>query len=38
MADRVVVLHEGVMTGTLDRDEAVPDAIMALAVGSTKEG
>ena len=38
MADRVVVLHEGVMTGTLDRNEAVPDAIMALAVGSTKEG
>ncbi len=38
MADRVVVLHEGVMTGTLDRSEAVPDAIMALAVGSIKEG
>lgn len=38
MADRVVVLHEGVMTGTLGRCEAVPDAIMALAVGSTKEG
>jgi inositol transport system ATP-binding protein len=38
MADRIVVLHEGVMTGMLERAEAAPDAIMALAVGSTKEG
>ena len=38
MADRIVILHEGVMTGMLDRSEATPDTIMALAVGSAKEG
>ena len=38
MADRVVILHEGVCTGVLDRSEATPDTIMALAVGSTMEG
>lgn len=37
MSDRVIVLHEGVMTGILDRSEATPDKVMALAIGTTTE-
>ncbi len=38
MSDRILVLHEGLVTGLLDRQEATPDAIMTLAVGSAMEG
>ena len=38
MSDRVIVLHEGMMTGILDRSEATPDKVMALAIGKTMEG
>lgn len=38
MSDRVVILHEGIMTGILDRSEATPENVMSLAVGSTMEG
>ena len=33
MSDRIVVLHEGVVTGILDRSDATPDLVMKLAVG-----
>jgi ABC-type sugar transport system ATPase subunit len=36
MSDRVLVLHEGTMTGILDRKEATADKIMELAVKNTK--
>jgi inositol transport system ATP-binding protein len=38
MSDRIVVLHEGRITGTLDRSEANSNRIMAYAVGKTEEG
>ena len=37
MSDRVVVLHEGEQMGILDRSEATPDRVMALAVGGRME-
>lgn len=33
MSDRIVVLHEGVVTGIIDRRDATPDLIMKHAVG-----
>ena len=33
MSDRVVVLHEGRLSGTLDRAEASPDRVLHLATG-----
>ena len=33
MSDRIVVLREGTIAGTLDREEATQEAIMSLAVG-----
>jgi ABC-type sugar transport system ATPase subunit len=36
MSDRVLVLHEGVQTGILDRKEATADKIMELAVKTTR--
>jgi ABC-type sugar transport system ATPase subunit len=36
MSDRILVLHEGIMTGILNRDEATADRIMELAVKTTK--
>jgi ABC-type sugar transport system ATPase subunit len=38
MSDRVVVLHEGIMTGILKRNETSASKIMELAVKSTKMG
>jgi ABC-type sugar transport system ATPase subunit len=38
MSDRVLVLHEGIQTGILDRKEATADKIMELAVKTTKMG
>ena len=32
-SDRIVVMHEGEITGILDRDEATEEAVMKLAVG-----
>lgn len=36
MSDRIIVMHEGHISGTLDREEATQESIMRLAVG--KEG
>jgi ABC-type sugar transport system ATPase subunit len=36
MSDRILVLHEGVMTGILDRKEATADKVMALAVATER--
>ena len=36
MSDRVLVLHEGVQTGILDRKDATADKIMELAVKTTR--
>ncbi|MDR1956285.1 MAG: sugar ABC transporter ATP-binding protein [Treponema sp.] len=36
MSDRILVLHEGVQTGILDRQEATADKIMELAVKTTR--
>ncbi len=36
MSDRVLVLHEGMMTGILDRSEATADKIMELAVATKR--
>ena len=33
MSDRLLVLHEGVVTGAFDRAQATPDAILAAAMG-----
>ena len=33
MSDRVLVMHEGEMTGILDRSEATSDLIMKFATG-----
>jgi inositol transport system ATP-binding protein len=37
MSDRILVLHEGTMTGILNREEATADRIMELAVENKKE-
>lgn len=33
MSDRIMVMHEGTLTGTLDRSEVTQESIMSLAVG-----
>lgn len=35
MADRVLVMHEGTMTGILDRDQATSEEIMRYATMQT---
>ena len=37
MSDRIIVLHEGTMTGILSREEATADKIMELAVATKRE-
>ncbi len=37
MSDRIVVLHEGRVTGTLERGEATPDLVLRYAVGKKEE-
>ena len=37
MSDRVAVLHEGELMGILERSEATPDRVMALAIGGRME-
>jgi ABC-type sugar transport system ATPase subunit len=37
MSDRILVLHEGTMTGILNREDATADRIMELAVENKKE-
>jgi len=36
LSDRVIVLHEGQVTGEFGRSEATPEAVMACATGHTK--
>ncbi len=36
LSDRVIVLHEGHVTGEFKRNEATPEAVMACATGHTK--
>jgi rhamnose transport system ATP-binding protein len=38
MSDRVVVMREGTIAGTLNRDEATQSGIMSLALGHTMSG
>jgi ABC-type sugar transport system ATPase subunit len=38
MSDRILVLHEGIMTGILRREEATASRIMELAIKTTKMG
>ncbi|MEL7654483.1 MAG: ribose ABC transporter ATP-binding protein RbsA, partial [Bacillota bacterium] len=33
MSDRIMVMHEGKIMGTLNKDEATQESIMSLAVG-----
>jgi ribose transport system ATP-binding protein len=33
LSDRVIVLHEGKMTGEFTREQATPEAVMAAATG-----
>ena len=35
VSDRIAVMHEGEITGTLARDEFSEEAVMRLAVGRT---
>jgi ribose transport system ATP-binding protein len=37
LSDRVIVLHEGRVTGKFTRAEATPEAVMACATGHTRE-
>ena len=37
LSDRVIVLHEGRMTGEFTRDEATPEKVMAAATGQTNK-
>ncbi len=37
MADRVLVMHEGRVTGEMERSEATPERVMALASGATSK-
>ncbi len=37
MADRVLVMHEGRIAGTLDRAEATPETVMHAATGATED-
>jgi ribose transport system ATP-binding protein len=34
LSDRILVLHEGKMTGEFTRDEATPEKVMAAATGN----
>jgi len=34
LSDRVIVLHEGRMTGELTRSEATPEKVMSAATGN----
>jgi ribose transport system ATP-binding protein len=36
VSDRVAVMHEGHLTGILERDECSEEAVMRLAVGRTE--
>jgi ABC-type sugar transport system ATPase subunit len=36
LSDRVIVLHEGRVTGTFDRGEATAEAVMACATGQSE--
>jgi D-xylose transport system ATP-binding protein len=36
MSDRLLVLHEGIVTGAFEKSEATPDAILAAAMGHPK--
>jgi ribose transport system ATP-binding protein len=38
LSDRIVVMHEGSLTGTLSRAEASEEAVMQLAVGQAQSG
>jgi ABC-type sugar transport system ATPase subunit len=38
LSDRVLVLHEGHITGEFKRTEATPEAVMACATGHNKKG
>jgi rhamnose transport system ATP-binding protein len=38
MADRVIVLHEGRVTGTFARSEATQERVMYAATGQDREG
>jgi inositol transport system ATP-binding protein len=38
MSDRILVLHEGTLTGILSREEATASRIMQLAIKTTKMG
>ena len=37
MSDRILVMHEGRITGELSRDDATQEKIMQLATGTTQE-
>jgi ribose transport system ATP-binding protein len=36
MSDRVIVMHEGQITGELDRKDMSEESIMQLAIGNTR--
>lgn len=36
ISDRIGVMHEGILSGTLDRADATEEGIMRLAVGGAK--
>jgi ABC-type sugar transport system ATPase subunit len=38
MSDRIGVMHQGRIAGILERDEATPEKIMALALGHMPKG
>jgi ribose transport system ATP-binding protein len=38
MSDRTIVMHEGCITGELERSELSEEAIMQLATGKANEG
>ena len=38
MSDRVLVMHEGKVTGIIDRKDATSDLIMSYATGKMEEG
>ena len=37
LSDRVIVLHQGKVTGEFTREKATPEAVMACATGHTSE-
>ena len=37
VSDRIIVMHEGEMTATLNRDEVTQDVIMRYATGEVQE-